>query len=441
MMDSRRTRKPDRKGALSALRARASRLLSNRVFLLVFSLLAAVAVWVFMMASDGSLTRRKVFENVPVSVSGESALLSRGFIVTDDFGAVLPTAVMTVEVTQSNYDRASASSYNPHVELTQITKEGTYELPIVFSSQVYGQVVSCEPPSVTLHAERYVTRRIPVTVTAEGRLADGLYLVSAEADPATLVVSGPQSEVTRVMRAAVRLDRASLSGERLNDRMSLGFTLEDAAGEAVPQGKITITNQSVVTSAVMVDAVLTPAKEVPLDADALVTGTPAEGYALVEVWPAEDTLTVAADEETLAAVTVIPVETPLDLGGADDTVTGYVRLRAPAGIQNRIPAQMAVTAVIEEQETERTFRNVTIRVEGADEALGATLSQSRTNAQLRGGYAFIRGLSAEDVCLYVDANGLGAGKHVLPVQVRIDNAQPFTCALGSPQVTLTLRER
>ena len=56
MMDSRRTKKPERRGPLRRLGGIGSRLLSNRAFLRVFSVFAAVAVWFFMVASDGTLT-------------------------------------------------------------------------------------------------------------------------------------------------------------------------------------------------------------------------------------------------------------------------------------------------------------------------------------------------------------------------------------------------
>lgn len=58
--------------------------------------------------------------------------------------------------------------------------------------------------------------------------------------------------------------------------------------------------------------------------------------------------------------------------------------------------------------------------------------------QLTGAYSFIDALSREDVRLFVDASGLDEGRHTLPVQIGIDNAQEFTCALSVPEVTVTL---
>lgn len=76
-----------------------------------------------------------------------------------------------------------------------------------------------------------------------------------------------------------------------------------------------------------------------------------------------------------------------------------------------------------------------------DDSLTATLSTGNTTAQLTGGYAFIEGLTAADVHLFVDVSGLTEGVYTLPVQIHIDNAPEFTCALGSPEVTVTLSAR
>lgn len=88
----------------------------------------------------------------------------------DDILEEVPAVKMTVEVTQSNYNRVSGTSYNPHFDLTQITGEGENELSVTYSSQLYGPVVSCEPSAITVHVERYITRRVPVVIEMTGAM-------------------------------------------------------------------------------------------------------------------------------------------------------------------------------------------------------------------------------------------------------------------------------
>lgn len=441
MMNSRPTKKPDApRGPFRELRRAISRILGSRAFLMALSLLTAVVFWSILVASDGTLTREKTFQNVAVSVTGESTLKSRGYIVMDDLDSLISGVKLTVEVTQSNYSRVSGTSYNPHIDLTQVTGEGENVLNVAFSSQLYGPVVSCEPSSVRVNVERYITRRVPVVLETSGGLP-GYYLDSAKTDPTMLSVSGPQSLVSQVARAVASIDVSLLSGERRSDRNSVQIRLQDAAGNTVESDLIEITNQTVLTDTVVVETELVPMREVPLEVESLVTGEPAEGYELLEVTASQESLLIAAADEVLDAITVLTTDQPLSIEGATQDVTGTVRLRRPTGIENTVPYDVTVTARIGETTAQRTLRQVQVEVDGLDDSLRASLSREKQTVQLTGPYTFINGLSQSDVRLFVDVNGLGEGTHVVPVQISIDNAPEFACALSSPEITVTIRAR
>lgn len=441
MMNSRPTKKPDApRGPFRELRRAISRILGSRAFLMALSLLTAVVFWSILVASDGTLTREKTFQNVAVSVTGESTLKSRGYIVMDDLDSLISGVKLTVEVTQSNYSRVSGTSYNPHIDLTQVTGEGENVLNVAFSSQLYGPVVSCEPSSVRVNVERYITRRVPVVLETSGGLP-GYYLDSAKTDPTMLSVSGPQSLVSQVARAVASIDVSLLSGERRSDRNSVQIRLQDAAGNTVESDLIEITNQTVLTDTVVVETELVPMREVPLEVESLVTGEPAEGYELLEVTASQESLLIAAADEVLDAITVLTTDQPLSIEGATQDVTGTVRLRRPTGIENTVPYDVTVTARIGEMTAQRTLRQVQVEVDGLDDSLRVSLSREKQTVQLTGPYTFINGLSQSDVRLFVDVNGLGEGTHVVPVQISIDNAPEFACALSSPEITVTIRAR
>ena len=441
MMNSRPTKKPDApRGPFRELRRAISRILGSRAFLMALSLLTAVVFWSILVASDGTLTREKTFQNVAVSVTGESTLKSRGYIVMDDLDSLISGVKLTVEVTQSNYSRVSGTSYNPHIDLTQVTGEGENVLNVAFSSQLYGPVVSCEPSSVRVNVERYITRRVPVVLETSGGLP-GYYLDSAKTDPTMLSVSGPQSLVSQVARAVASIDVSLLSGERRSDRNSVQIRLQDAAGNTVESDLIEITNQTVLTDTVVVETELVPMREVPLEVESLVTGEPAEGYELLEVTVSQESLLIAAADEVLDAITVLTTDQPLSIEGATQDVTGTVRLRRPTGIENTVPYDVTVTARIGEMTAQRTLRQVQVEVDGLDDSLRASLSREKQTVQLTGPYTFINGLSQSDVRLFVDVNGLGEGTHVVPVQISIDNAPEFACALSSPEITVTIQAR
>ena len=441
MMNSRPTRKPEGRGPFLKLRRMLAKIVASKPFLITVSVLAAVLCWSALVASDGTLTRQKTFANVAVSVTGDAALKSRGYIVMDDILEEVPAVKMTVEVTQANYNRVSGTSYNPHFDLSQVTGEGENELTVTYSSQLYGPVVSCEPASITVNVERYITRRVPVVLEMTGTMPEGLYLDSYKTDPTTLSISGPQSLVASVTRVVARLDQSALSERRMTDRSALSIELQDSEGNAVVSDKLEITNQSVITNSVVVETELVPMKNVSLNAESFVTGEPATGYELTAIELAEESVPVAARQEVLDAISALTTDSPLNIAGATEDVTGYVRLKKLTGVENTLPTEIGVTARISEKEIECTLRRQPIQTDGLADDMTAALSTSSTTAQFTGGYSFIEALNASDVHLFVDVSGLEAGTYTLPVQVHIDNAPEFTCALGSPEVTVTLRAR
>ena len=441
MMNSRPTKRHEGRGPFRKLRKMLEGAMANKGFTIVMSFLIAVTIWSVLVASDGTLTRHKTFPNVATSVIGETTLKSRGYIVMDDLSELVPAVKMTVEVAQSNFNRVSGTSYNPHFELSQIKGEGENELSIVYSSQLYGPVVSCEPDHVTVNVERYITKRVPVVLEITGKLPDGLYLDNYKTDPSTLAVSGPQSLVSKAARIVVRLDQSMLSAERMNDRTALGIEIQDAKGGRIESNKIEVTNQSVITNAVIVETELSPMKYVKLDAKNFVTGEPAEGYELYGVELAESELLVAARREMLDSILTLTTDTPLDITGANGDRSGQVKLKRPAGLDNTLPTEMGVIARIREKSIERTFKKVPIEVEGLSEGQSVTLSNSRVHAQIKGGYHFVEGLEMQDIHLFVDLEGLEDGTHEVPVQIHIDNPKKFTCALSMPQVEATIETK
>ena len=442
MMNRRPTKKNDAsRGPFQGLRGVMTRILSSKRFLLLLSLLIAVVTWSALVVSDATLTRPKFFTNVPVSVTNEATLKSRGYIVMDDIKELVPGVRMTVEVTQQNYGRVTSTSYNPHFDLSKVEGMGENTIPINFSSQLYGPVIDCVPDSVTVNVERYMTRRVPVVLELVGFADEDVYLDTYRTDPNMLSVSGPQSLVTGVARAVAKLDVSALSLDRASDRTALNVELQDSTGKVVVSDKLEITNQTVITDSVIVDTEVVPAVMVPLAIDNMVIGKPAEGYELANIFVEQDALRVAAKEDLLGSIEFITTDYPLDITGATENVDGYVRLKRLTGIENTLPAEIAVTAEIVEKTIERTLRNVGITVENLPADMDARLSVKQSAVQVTGPYGFVNNLKSSNVRLFVDVKNLEAGEHKLVVQAVIDNDESFSCALGTPEVTVTLTEK
>ena len=145
--------------------------------------------------------------------------------------------------------------------------------------------------------------------------------------------------------------------------------------------------------------------------------------------------------DVLDALEYLTTDTPMNIDGATQDVAGMIRLKRPTGIENSVPYDVSVTAKIREKEIERTFRSVNVEVMGVEDAMNAVLEKKQLTVQIGGGYGFVSGLAKDAIRLYVDAAGLAPGKHTLPVQIDIDNAPEFSCALSAPELEVTISEK
>ena len=254
-----------------------------------------------------------------------------------------------------------------------------------------------------------------------------------------LSVSGPQSLVLSVTRAVARLDLSALSADRMNDRTALSIELQDSHGMAIVSDKLEVTNATVITDSIVVDTEMVATRDVPLMVEDFVKGEPAEGFELLGVYTAEPEWTVAAEQSVLNALEFLTTDNPMDITGATESIKGHVRVRRPSGVKNTLPTEIAVTAEIAEKTIERTMRAMPIEIDGLGTEHKATLAGKKVTVQLTGLYSFINSLSEENVRLFVDVSGLEEGEHTLPVQIHIDNAGKFSCALSMPEVAVTIK--
>lgn len=413
----------------------------SNTFLIIFSVLCAMMLWSVLVAADGTLTREKVFTDVELTMTGADTLKTNGYIVVDDAQSVLPTVRLTVEVTQSNYSRATAANFSPRVDVSKIRATGEQTVEITFGSSVYGKVISCEPSSVTLNVERYISsNRIPVVVETEGTLKEGLWMETPSLDPTYIAVSGPRSVVNSIKRVAAKFDLGLLNGESVTQRNAVPFVLEDAEGKPVDTSKLRTTYQSILIDTVTVETDVYPQKALPIDTTGAYTGEPAEGYEVTGVTVQPDTVLVAADAGVLEQMSAAVLDAPIDITDATTSQSVTVRIKKLTDAQNMSIGETLVRIEIAEKQRERTFKNVPILITGVQETQQVKLSSKSAHVTLSGPYHFIENLTADDIILNVDLAGLAAGEHLVGIACRVANAPEYTCVLSIDQVTATITE-
>lgn len=410
----------------------------------LLALFLAVCLWAGLITQDPTLTRERVFADVPLGVTGAETLRRNGLIVVSGLEEDHMVARMRVEVPQREYNTVSYTNYNPRVELSRITEPGEQEVKVSATSTVaYGTVQDISPASVSVVVDEYVTNyRVPVTVNVTGDYPDGFYGGTFSLDPAIVALSGPKTVVDQVSRIHVDYDASALKAEAGNVSTALPMRFVDRKGNEVVSDLLEVTSSGVVLRSIIVAQTLYPIRLLPVATVGLVDGEPAKGYQITDVTLSPSVLRAAGDENLLNDLESLFADTAVDVNGATESLTANVRIRKPTELTYLSSTTVSVAVTVEPVVISSSLPSVRLSIRGAGSGLRAGVDTNAVSAIMTGPQLLVEAIRPSEVAAYVDVTGLEAGEYILPVQFHVEDrdAQSLTFEATPSTVTVTIFE-
>jgi YbbR domain-containing protein len=296
---------------------------------------------------------------------------------------------------------------------------------------------------VTLTVDEYVTRyRIPVTVVTKGDAPEGFYATAPATDPPMIAVSGPRTIVQQIVSAQVIVDQASLPAQEGTVRRALPFNLVDEKGAVISSDMLQVTSESVLVDSIVVEQELYMLKQVPLSDVGVIRGEPAQGYEIKSWKITPDMLTIAAPRDTLSGIDAMFTDSYVDVTGMTDSINKSLRVRL-SDVEYSSATTASVVVEIGPVITGKDFSNLRITLRNVPENLRASLDRNVTGLTITGPQLVLESLRSKNITLSVNAEGLTAGEHTVPVEVTVDNehAEEFQYSFTNSTVVLTLSEK
>jgi YbbR domain-containing protein len=228
-----------------------------------------------------------------------------------------------------------------------------------------------------------------------------------EAEEEEVFVTGPQEKVDDVVRVVGVVD---VTGRTETIEQAVKLAPRDAQNNLV-QGVNLEPSATEVTIAIEEEKFSRSVAVSPT-----LTGTPAEGYNVVSVAVAPQTVTIRGEEAFIQGTVSIPTEA-VDVDSESEDVVRTVSLDLPSGVEVTGGGSVTVTVTIAPaQGTIELGSN--INASGLGEGLSIVGALPAATVVVSGELPTLRGLSPADVAVFVDLAGKGAGAHRVPVQVR-----------------------
>lgn len=383
------------------------------VLYIVFSLVCALLIWVYVTETIGGETDRPL-AGVSVIYEGETTMReSRGLIISErdttsarvvlsgnrrTISALDPADIRVVIdlndiLTTGNYSRAPKIEYLKRIDSSAITQ------------------VTINPEVISFYVDKLSVRPVPVTGIFNGSAAEGYSAEPMEFDTETIRVYGPEQIISTVDHALVEISRTDVDKTLT---FETAYILVDAAGNKIESDEIT-TDRDTVNVTLPIQAV----KEVELTVDLIAGAGATRENVQWEIKPG--TIMLTGDAETLSGVNSISIA-KIDLSKINEALTETYKIVLPNDTESTDGVKEA-TLTLELRGLAKktvTIEQNNISCTNVSEGYEATvMNGSLDNVVIRGPEQVLRSITDNNIRAVADLSDYGTATGILSVPVKI----------------------
>lgn len=336
------------------------------------SFIVAVAIWVIVTNINDPIVTLRV-NDVPVTFRNANLITDSGQIYEVLDGTDVIDTV-TISAARTIIDSLDKSNVVAIADMNELTSLDT--IAIRLSTNKYNdklESIKGNIESVRLNIEEKKTKSLPIRANAVGEVREGYMVGDISTDQNLIKISGPESVISQITKAAVEIDVSGFTSNIGTDS-TIRFYNED--GKEVVSNSI---EKNITKVRVSVD--ILEMKTVPVNY--VVTGVPGEGYLLNgHIESTKDSVVIAGKSALVNNISAIEVpEGVIDVTDTHDSVTVSVDLRKylPDGIvlaESDFNGKAAVTVYVEQaKQREFTVPVEDIRIENIPEGYEAEITE------------------------------------------------------------------
>ena len=399
---------------------------------MVISLLASLAIWVYITSVDSD-EYKQTFRGVRVELVGEDVLReSRGLVVKD-----LDTNSVTVDLVGPRRVIASLDSDDivAQVDVSKLSQAAytslQYTLAYPDKTDTGSiQAVRKSPETVNFMVSAQTSKTVQVRGSFEGQLAEGYTAEIPVFEPSTITIYGPEAYIKNVSYAWVTFGKENVDSTY---SVETGYTLMNENGEECSTTGITCS-----ADVVKATLPLLTKKEVPLSVDLIEGAGATSKNTKVTIEP--ESITLAGDSAILDGLNKITIAT-IDLTDFGRSFTDTFTIPLNDEIRNLTGVSEAtVTVEIVGLET-RNFTVKNIRCTNVAEGYAADIITESVTVTLRGPAEQLDQVQPENlqaVADLVDYKG-STGAYMPEVKIYVDGFTDVG-AIGENNISIEIRK-
>jgi len=422
---------------VNAMKKEKKGLLNNKVFYIVFSIVASIALWSYVAYVENPDVTVPI-NGIDIEFIGEDILTDNELIVTEISDSTLSLNLSGKRnvVTKFTSDNIKITADLGSIISNTNTDPGVYQLEydIEYPNNVNSSVVNVVSASanyITVKVEQLVDAKIPVRGTYNGNVAEGFQAKSIEFDVEEIKISGPADVVNKVECAWVNLNIYDDITKTIEQESS--FVLLDSSGKEVDSDFITMSQDIVV---VKIPVLIV--KDVPLVVNYADTSVLDQDDFVCNIYPS--TVKLSGDAEVLDEINQILIGT-IDLTSFATTMTEEFPIVIPNDVNNLTGDTTAAVTVeilnLDVTEVETT----NIQVKNIPAGYTPNITTKNITVKIRGNANVLENIDANNIRIVADLSELNKNSGVFSVDAKVF-VDGFTNVdvIGSYEITVIMSQ-
>lgn len=394
--------------------------LSVKILSLILSVILVLTVNGGISNLFSSPTSGDYIENIPVQIEG----LDDDFVVA---GLPKTASVALVGSSLDIYTAKMTKNYSIYVDMSGLGEgEQTVTLKAKdFSSNLEVLIV---PQTVTVTISQKVTKtfKLGYQFVNEDKL-DKKYSVSVDSiEHENVEVRGSQDNIDKIYEVVAMIDLDGIEDSFTQDCKIKAF---DRSGKQI--------DVQIIPSTVKAHcSVSTYSKTVPLVPE--YTGNTIEGYVVDDIEFKKNEVKIYGDEKNLKNINEIKVKVDITDLAANRNYKD-LKLIKPTGVNKMslttVDGSLSIVPGIS-----RVFENIQINVVNGEQSNVRFNDSSSVAIQVSGTEDKINALSEDDIHAYIDVAGLEKGRHIVQVDVELDNKTMQYSFASANKINITIKK-
>lgn len=393
------------------------KVITNNFGLKLLAALFAVILWLVVVNIDDPKISQRFSATVVIENAEYLTDQGKYFEVLDDTN----TIVFTVTAKRSYIEKLSNTDFKAvaNMENAAIDNESsTGKVPIEVTALRYSSLVTISkaPQNLEISLDNLAQDQFIVGVETTGTLPEGCALGEVTVSPNLLKVSGPESVVDVIDHVTASIDVTNMTTDVV---ASVIPTLYDNNGNVIDKSELMLNMSTVTVTVRILDT-----KDVSLIFN--VTGTPADGYAYMDMEYEPKTIAIKGTASSLNNVAVINIpESALDISGARGDITQVIDVSEylPAGVTIADQSQAKVEVTVHIAQLSTKMINIfpsSVHVLNLPDGYKLSFDTSVIRVNLNGMEEDIAALDTNNIVASIDAGQLTPGTHEVELVLDLD---------------------